>query len=725
MDGYVTIGTELDTSDFNSQINSMQKTLEKKTTLMAGTIEKTFKLLKTTIIGLGIGLLVKTIANEMDDAITRTDALNNYAKVMGNLGISTEDARKSVETLNSRLEGLPTSLDTATLSVQRFTSANGNIKASTEMFLALNNAIMAGGAPMQLQKTALEQMSQAYAKGKPDMMEWRTIMTAMPAQLKQVALSMGFVSSSDLGEALRSGAVSMNDFMVQITKLNKQGLNGFASFEEQAKNSINGISTAMTNLKMTITRGLSQIMDAIGQSNIAGFFNSISNAIKKVMPYIVAFIKLIMTLFGAIAKLFGKKINSNASDFSKSINGASSSVSDLDSGISDVNDGLGGAVNKAKELKKQLTGFDEMNVLQDSSSDSSGSGNVQISAGGMGDLDLSGFDIQLDATNNKINEIYNNVITTFGRIGEFLGTIFDQPIEILKQVWSGFVQILSDIWNEYGQTLVDNISSFVDTTVSLFQKIWDDVIDPIVTPFLEMLSWLWEKHLKKLIENLGEFIMKLINGALEIYNKFIAPIVSFLLDILAPAWSTYTSFLIGVLGTGLAFVSDIFSSIIKILGGVIDFIVGIFTLNWKKAWNGVVSIFKGIIDGLVGIIKYPINLIIDAINSFIAGLNKIQIPDWVPVVGGMGFHIDKIPKLAKGGIINMPGRGIPVGGAIAGERGQEGVLPLTDSQQMAILGEAIGKYITINANITNTMNGRIISRELQKVQNDSDFAYNR
>lgn len=84
-----------------------------------------------------------------------------------------------------------------------------------------------------------------------------------------------------------------------------------------------------------------------------------------------------------------------------------------------------------------------------------------------------------------------------------------------------------------------------------------------------------------------------------------------------------------------------------------------------------------------------------------------------------------IPKLASGGIINMPSRGVPLANAIGGERGAEGVIPLTDSQQMELLGEAIGKYITINANIVNTMNGRVISKELQKVQNDSNFAFNR
>ena len=66
----------------------------------------------------------------------------------------------------------------------------------------------------------------------------------------------------------------------------------------------------------------------------------------------------------------------------------------------------------------------------------------------------------------------------------------------------------------------------------------------------------------------------------------------------------------------------------------------------------------------------------------------------VPGLGGLQrLNTIKIPRLAKGGIINLPGRGVPVGSAIGGERGQEGVIPLTDSQQMALLGEAIGKYI--------------------------------
>jgi hypothetical protein len=73
----------------------------------------------------------------------------------------------------------------------------------------------------------------------------------------------------------------------------------------------------------------------------------------------------------------------------------------------------------------------------------------------------------------------------------------------------------------------------------------------------------------------------------------------------------------------------------------------------------------------------------------------------------------------------MPGRGVPVGGAITGERGQEGVIPLTDSQQMALLGEAIGRYISINATIPVYVANRQIAREIRKIEQEDAFAGNR
>lgn len=109
-------------------------------------------------------------------------------------------------------------------------------------------------------------------------------------------------------------------------------------------------------------------------------------------------------------------------------------------------------------------------------------------------------------------------------------------------------------------------------------------------------------------------------------------------------------------------------------------------------------------------------------NNWFSGIANVISSVFSPL--GLVF---KFPRLATGGIINMPGRGVPVGmgRALGGENGAEGVIPLTDSQQMELLGEAIGKYITVNNVLNNYMNGRLISRELQKSDNESDFAFNR
>lgn len=81
------------------------------------------------------------------------------------------------------------------------------------------------------------------------------------------------------------------------------------------------------------------------------------------------------------------------------------------------------------------------------------------------------------------------------------------------------------------------------------------------------------------------------------------------------------------------------------------------------------------------------------------------------------------PKLATGGIINQPGRGVPL--AVGGERGAEGVVPLTDAQMMAQLGEAIGRNVVINTILNNYMNSRLISREIKTINNEDDFSFNR
>ena len=82
-------------------------------------------------------------------------------------------------------------------------------------------------------------------------------------------------------------------------------------------------------------------------------------------------------------------------------------------------------------------------------------------------------------------------------------------------------------------------------------------------------------------------------------------------------------------------------------------------------------------------------------------------------------------RLARGGIVNNPGRGVSIGSnIIAGEAGPEAVLPLNE-QTMGAIARLIADKMVINLTNVNQMNGRLINRELQKVQSESKFATNR
>lgn len=272
--GTLTYNTNIDTKGFQKGINDITDKTKSGGTKM-----------KTILGSLGIAKLVETafnmIRNSMDDAISRLDTMNNFPKVMSNLGISAKDSQKAIDKLTQGLRGLPTTLDAGALAVQRFTSKNGDVNKSTEYFLALNNAILAGGASSEIQSTAIEQLSQSYAKGKPDMMEWRSIMTAMPAQLKQVAIAMGYIDADALGEDLREGNVSMEEFMETLVRLDKEGTANFKSFQEQAKNATGGIRTNITNMKTAIARGVANIINsldkALKKANLKGVGDSIKS----------------------------------------------------------------------------------------------------------------------------------------------------------------------------------------------------------------------------------------------------------------------------------------------------------------------------------------------------------------------------------------------------------------------------------------------------------------
>lgn len=227
----------------------------------------------------GMGL----ITSQIGAAVSRADTLHNFPKIMNNLGYSAEEAAASVKTMSDRLTGLPTSLDQMSGMVQKIAPLTGSLEQATEVSLALNDALLAGGKSTQLQSNAMEQYSQMLSLGKVDMMAWRSMVDAMPGQMNQLAKSIlgANATQMDLYNAMKGGKVTFDDFNNAVLKLDKEGTDGFASFAQQSKDATNGIATQWTNLKTAIGRGLAGLVDAVGYSRITGTMSGLTDSINR------------------------------------------------------------------------------------------------------------------------------------------------------------------------------------------------------------------------------------------------------------------------------------------------------------------------------------------------------------------------------------------------------------------------------------------------------------
>lgn len=154
-------------------------------------------------------------------------------------------------------------------------------------------------------------------------------------------------------------------------------------------------------------------------------------------------------------------------------------------------------------------------------------------------------------------------------------------------------------------------------------------------------------------------------------KEWMAGFVEWLKSLFLTDWTTVFGSAGQVINDFFSGVSQFFGGIKKIFSGLIDFLTGVFTGNWSKAWSGIVTIFGGFFDMIVGLAKTPINAVIDLVNGMISavesglnwvigGINKIgfTVPDWVPGLGGTGWHPNvgtvswgRIPRLATGAVI--------------------------------------------------------------------------
>ena len=384
--------------------------------------------------------------------------------------------------------------------------------------------------------------------------------------------------------------------------------------------------------------------------------------------------------------------------------------------FANANKHLQSANKSANELRKTIAGFDEMNILNDNVS----------TGGGIADAIPK---IPKAKGDTIIEWIAKNKIKVLGAIAGIVAGITASKLGLdgIKALGVGLaiyglITAIESLIKFLKDPTFDN---FIDTLKGIALAVTGVAIAVGAWPvaFAGAIAYV----VLLLVQNLDKIIKKF-----EQFNNW--------LDRNVLGWLKKN---FGALGEAIY---APFKNIILIFEGVFVTIIG----GIKKFIEGVIKLFKGdliggindMVSGLAQILLGPFIVFYNGVMQIFRDL-KYAFNDYKRSVQGGGtgsfagggggggrakggiFYPTKLPKLAVGGIINQPGRGVPYHGATIGERGAEAVVPLTDSQQMALLGQTIGRYVTINATIPVYAYNREVDRQMRRIQAEDNFASNR
>ena len=336
--------------------------------------------------------------------------------------------------------------------------------------------------------------------------------------------------------------------------------------------------------------------------------------------------------------------------------------------------------------------------------------------------------------------LWENVVESLVPIGESLGSLFETIGSDIVTMWSSHIEptiqhigdALAPALDTLG-SLWGNVSVIIADAFRLVENLWTTVLKPIIEGAMEIIQdladkfkTLWEEYVGPVFEYIG-------NGLEDLWLNTLSPVINRVIEILGKVWelimalwntvlSPLIDWLIYTLGPGIRNVFmdvwDTISTVIKnvmgivdgllqVLEGIIDFLVGVFTGDWQRAWKGLVNIFVGIGNTLISIFETVVNAIISLVNGLISLVfNGIQtlINGIMGAVEGvadlLGFDLNlqlnfktpkipplsipRIPQMATGGVVTGPTH------LIAGEgKYSEAILPLDDSPQMQDLIDKI------------------------------------
>ena len=273
-----------------------------------------------------------------------------------------------------------------------------------------------------------------------------------------------------------------------------------------------------------------------------------------------------------------------------------------------------------------------------------------------GDAGVAVFDSIIGVV-EQLKAILPGLLDQFGQLATSLlpviGSLIQQIVPLIGEIIATVLPVLFDliaqllpVIGQIVEAILPVLIQLVETLVPIIMQIIEAVL-PILQQLLEALMPIIQQIIDGILPVVIDLIMMVVSAVMPLV-EMILPLLQQLLEALMPIIQMVAELFGNQLATAVTMISGIIDGLTQILSGLITFITGVFTGNWKQAWEGVKSIFSGIWESIKSICTGVVNGIINVINTVIGGLNRLKIPDWVPGIGGKGINIPLIPALAKG-----------------------------------------------------------------------------
>ena len=489
---------------------------------------------------------VSTLNSDLSGAIERFDTMENFPRIMANMGVEASESTANITKLADAIDGLPTALnDITTFTEKVFPMFDKNLGDATTFAIAFNNALVADGKTASQQANAMEQMSQMLGNSKVDMLSWRSVVEAMPTSMNQLAEYFGAGSPQELynmlpgsqGAADNGVQVTLEELTQAFVKLNEEGLNGYTAYAERAKTATFGIGTAITNLHNRIERAIQAVMEFIGQEKIANFINNIT---KKFVPSVTQAV-------GLIDRLGVKDKIASITDTLE--NGLDTVIEKLNPITEKLEPFLSGALNVATEtLNKTITHTIDragpfINLVADKMQqfiDNAGeiSNLIQPVIDAFIDLKFTTFESALSMWEKVVNAVapvlpsmLNSVSRITSTVATFIGNISGVVAPIANDIFSALADGISNV-----EPMVESIITRLAPIVASMAAQIIDIATTIVGAVDEVLKLTNDDgvpYLQNIVNNIGEAVTSIV-AAVSPWVGTLLSTISTMSDVLLP-----------------------------------------------------------------------------------------------------------------------------------------------------------------------------------------------